>query len=386
MAFPFGFYNDIHTPTLLLDVSRARRNIASMAQKAQRSGVRFRPHFKTHQSAAIGEWFREVGVDAITVSSVEMARYFAAHGWKDILIAFPANIREIHKINELAQRVHLHLLVENVTTAAYLAEHLVAPVDVWIEVDAGYRRSGVQWDGAELTTLAQQIGECERMKLRGLLTHDGGTYAARSKAQIVDAYTLTAQRLAAARRRLQSHGFEHLEVSVGDTPACSVLERFDAVDEIRPGNFVFYDWMQVEIGACTPEEVAVVVACPVVSIHPERNDIILYGGAVHLSKESLVQRDGRLTFGAVALIEQGGWSAPLPDVWVRSLSQEHGVVHAEKAAFAALTERIRVGDLLGVIPVHSCLTADLLKMYRTLDGERLTMAPIPWGNRESEVD
>jgi len=76
----------------------------------------------------------------------------------------------------------------------------------------------------------------------------------------------------------------------------------------------------------------------------------------------------------------------LPDVWVRSLSQEHGVVHAEKAAFAALTERIRVGDLLGVIPVHSCLTADLLKMYRTLDGERLTMAPIPWGNRESEVD
>ncbi len=31
----------------------------------------------------------------------------------------------------------------------------------------------------------------------------------------------------------------------------------------------------------------------------------------------------------------------------------------------------KVGDLLGVLPVHSCLTADLLKEYQTLDGERI---------------
>lgn len=386
MAFPYRLYNDVHTPTLLLDVRRARHNIVHMAEKARRSGVRFRPHFKTHQSAAVGEWFREVGVEAITVSSVEMARYFAAHRWSDILIAFPVNLREIHKINELAQRVHLHLLLENEAAAAFLAEYLIAPVDVWLEVDAGYHRSGVSWDDEKLVTLAQQVARCERMRLRGLLTHEGGTYAARSQAEIVEAYTRTTERLTAARRRLQSRGFDGLEISVGDTPACSTLERFEGVEEIRPGNFVFYDWMQVEIGACTPDEVAVVVACPVVSVHPERNDIVLYGGAVHLSKEGLLQRNGRLTFGAVVLLEKDGWSAPLPDVWVRSLSQEHGVVHAEEAAFEALVKRIQVGDLLGVVPVHSCLTADLLKGYRTLDGEYLTMAPIPqntWMAEES---
>lgn len=286
-------------------------------------------------------------------------------------------VREIHKINELAQRVHLHLLVENEIAVAHLAEFLIAPMDIWIEVDAGYRRSGVPWDSDGLVTLAQQVARCERMRLKGLLTHDGGTYAARSQGEIVEAYIRTAERLTAARRWLQNHGFDGLEISVDDTPACSVLDRFEGVDEIRPGNFVFYDWMQVEIGACTPEEVAVVVACPVVSIHPERNEIILYGGAVHLSKESVLQRNGRLTFGAVVLIDKDGWSAPLPDVWVRSLSQEHGVVHAEGAAFAKLVRRIQVGDLLGVVPVHSCLTADLLKAYRTLEGEYLTMAPIP---------
>ena len=49
----------IEKPTVLLDEARARRNLAVMAAKARRQGVRFRPHFKTHQSAAMGEWFRQ---------------------------------------------------------------------------------------------------------------------------------------------------------------------------------------------------------------------------------------------------------------------------------------------------------------------------------------
>ena len=87
-------WNAITRPTLLLDVVRARRNIARMADKARRNGVRFRPHFKTHQSAAIGAWFRAEGVACITVSSVTMARYFADQGWQDITIVFPVNVRE----------------------------------------------------------------------------------------------------------------------------------------------------------------------------------------------------------------------------------------------------------------------------------------------------
>jgi len=82
---------DITRPTLLLDEERARRNVERMAVKAGRSGVLFRPHFKTHQSAQIGGWFRERGVSKITVSSVKMAEYFAGQGWDDITIAFPAN-------------------------------------------------------------------------------------------------------------------------------------------------------------------------------------------------------------------------------------------------------------------------------------------------------
>ncbi len=76
-----------------------------MAQKAKAHNLIFRPHFKTHQSAEIGNWFKDEGVNKITVSSVQMAEYFAESGWKDILIAFPVNIRETEQINRLASKI-----------------------------------------------------------------------------------------------------------------------------------------------------------------------------------------------------------------------------------------------------------------------------------------
>ena len=88
-------------PTLLVDRKRALRNIERMAAKAKAARVRFRPHFKTHQSAEVGLWFRDFGIDAITVSSLEMAAYFARNGWTDITVAFPVNILELDRIGKM---------------------------------------------------------------------------------------------------------------------------------------------------------------------------------------------------------------------------------------------------------------------------------------------
>ncbi|MBN2472423.1 MAG: alanine racemase [Anaerolineae bacterium] len=360
----------ITRPAAILNTAVARRNIARMAEKARRSGVLLRPHFKTHQSAAIGEWFRAEGVSAITVSSVRMAQYFAAHGWRDIVVAFPVNWLEIEAINTLAETVDLGLLLESTATAQFLAERLTAPVQAWIEVDTGYHRTGIDWaDAAALREVAAAVQAGPQMTLAGLLTHAGHSYHARSPEEIEAIYAETVSRLTTAREGLAQAGIHDLALSLGDTPCCSVVEDFSAVEEIRPGNFVFYDLMQVAVGACTPAEIAVGVACPVVAIYPEDHKVVVYGGAVHLSKEALALPDGGVSFGAVALPEDGGWSAPLPGCRVAGLSQEHGVI----AASDDLLARVRVGDVLVVLPVHSCLTVDLLKHYVTLEGERIAM-------------
>ena len=356
----------IHKPTLLLDSDKAQRNIARLVHKAQASGVRFRPHFKTHQSAVVSEWFRQRGVEAITVSSVDMARYFADHGWGDITIALSVNVRQIDEIDALAGRVRLGLLVESVETAVALHHHLTHDVQIWLKIDVGYHRTGIDWQDEMLATaVAQAVAAAPQLHLAGLLTHSGHTYHAQGETTVQSIYRDTVARLQTVQAALHRQGWR-VALSVGDTPSASLVEDFSGVDEIRPGNFVFYDVMQAQIGSCTLADVAIALACPVVAKHPSRQQIVLYGGAVHLSKEVL-RGDGGVSYGRVARLTDSGWT-PLP-YEVVSLSQEHGIVQGDEALLAETA----VGDLLLVLPIHSCLTANLMKRYLTLQGDWIEM-------------
>jgi D-serine deaminase-like pyridoxal phosphate-dependent protein len=355
-------------PTLLLDAARVRRNIERMAAKAARAGVRFRPHFKTHQSAGIGEWFRDAGVRCITVSSVDMAEYFARHGWRDITIAFPVNPLQMAKIDALAREVELHLVADSPAVVDALDRGLGQPVHLWIKVDTGARRAGIAWtETARILALARRIGASRQAGFAGLLTHAGHSYDARSRDAILAVHAESLQRLARIRRELETSGAGPCAVSIGDTPCCSLADSFAGADEIRPGNFVFYDLMQADLGTCTPADVALAVACPVVGVHPERRQIVLYGGAVHLSKDWMHDAAGRRIHGRLATWAGGTWGAPAPGAAVVSVSQEHGVVEFD----AEIDAELRIGDLVTVLPVHSCLASDLYGEYWTLQGERI---------------
>jgi D-serine deaminase-like pyridoxal phosphate-dependent protein len=358
-------FDTIRKPTLLLDREKTIRNIRRMAENARRAGVRFRPHFKTHQSAQVGEWFRPQGVSAITVSSVDMALYFAAHGWQDITIAFPVNLRQAEEINELVKRIHLGLLVESREAVEMLKKRLAGQVDIWMKIDAGNRRTGIPWERAdEVEAVARAVRGTSNFRLRGLLTHAGQTYTAGSLERVCQIYAETRQRLDGLRRELAARGLPGLELSVGDTPACSRCADLGGVDELRPGNFVFYDAEQIDIGSCGWEDVSVALACPVVALHPEREQAVIYGGAIHLSKDFYPLGERRC-YGLVCLPEGEGWGAPLEGTFVSGLSQEHGVLHVP----AAQSHRLRVGELVCILPAHSCLTVQVMRQYRTLDGE-----------------
>lgn len=365
----------IERPTLILQTNRALANIQRMAAKAANSQVRFRPHFKTHQSTRIGEWFRECSVTSITVSSVEMAQYFAQHGWQDITIAFPVNILEIEAIDKLAASIQLSLLVESEEVVAFLARSLQASVGIWLKIDVGYHRTGIEWDRFDkVIDLARQIGASSKLIFRGLLTHAGQTYRARSAAEVQALYHDTINKLQQLRQKLIGHGFSATQISIGDTPSCSLVDDFSGVDEIRPGNFVFYDVMQLNIGSCAEQDIAVAVACPVVALHRERQEVVIYGGAVHLSKEFIFDNEGNKIFGYVAPKEGRGWGAIMPRSYVSALSQEHGVIRIHRAFF----DQIKIGDVLAILPVHSCLTVNLMRKYLTLEGETIpTMHSVP---------
>jgi len=354
----------ITQPTLLLDLQKCRTNIQRMSAKATRNNLIFRPHFKTHQSIEIGKIFQELGIEKITVSSVEMAKYFADAGWQDITIAFPFNPLELSEIEKLNARINLNVLISSFKSAEKLIESTKKYFKYFIEIDTGYHRSGIlaeDLDQIEKTIEVLQI----QHNFKGFLTHSGNTYHAESINEILDIHQTTLVEMQGLKSKFIDQ-FPDIIASIGDTPSCNLAEDFNDIDEIRPGNFVFYDLMQYELGVCNFDEIAVCVACPVVDINPDRNQIVIYGGGIHFSKEFILQ-NGEKNFGKVVNLNESCWQRSVKPSHLISLSQEHGIIQADDT----LMNEISIGDLVGIIPVHSCMTANLSGSYSTLDKQIL---------------
>ena len=343
-------WSHIHRPTLVVSESRVRRNIRRMVEKARNNRKVFSPHMKSHQSKTIARWYLEEGVERITVSSVGMAEYFASDFWEDITIAFPCNIREIARINELAKKVELTLLVDSLEIVRRLSATLEARVKILIEVDTGYGRTGVRWDNDQaLLLLQQEIGRHKALQFDGFYTHAGNTYAARSGTEIKG---IAGQAIKNFEKAV-SFAAKNKRIVYGDTPSCSVLESFgEVITDLSPGNFVFYDLAQVEIGSCTMDDIAVAMFCPVVTSGD--NHATIYGGGAHFCKDAL--DDG--SFGRQVVLTPTGWEATECGV-LAGLSQEHGRLdHAN----------VHPGEVIAILPVHSCMTGEMMGKYLTTQG------------------
>jgi D-serine deaminase-like pyridoxal phosphate-dependent protein len=352
---------NIKRPTLIVDKKKVVKNIKRVIKKIKSSPgeVRFRPHFKTHQSAEVGEWFRDLGVDSIAVSSVEMAEYFYQQGWENITIAVVVNTLQMDEINRLAENIQLNLLVDSKRMVQILSKQLKHPVHVWIKIDTGYHRTGIEWGYRDhILNTAQAIEKSKKLTLAGLFTHSGHSYDAPTHEMIKSVYNDTVIKMQYIRDFLAQNGSPGVEISIGDTPGCSVMDSYNGIDEVRHGNFVYYDLMQLKLGACREEDIAAAVACPGIASYPQRKEIVVYGGAVHLSKEAVEIAQKQL-FGMVAVHDEstGTWDKSLPDTVVKSLSQEHGIIGTS----LPYIQQIKIGDLLMVLPVHACLAANLLK-------------------------
>jgi D-serine deaminase-like pyridoxal phosphate-dependent protein len=357
---------NIKKPALLLNPYICKRNIHTMAVKAREQKVIFRPHFKTHQSAVIGEWFREEGVTSITVSSVTMAQYFAKHGWTDITIAFPVNILEIEEINTLASSIKLHLLVESMEAVTFLNEKLTTTCGFFIKIDTGYHRTGIETSNVSLIHMLLKAAKLQKLNFDGFLTHNGNSYHVKDSQELIWIQQNATENLIRLKKHFQPQ-YPNLLLSVGDTPICSQLPVAPGIDEIRPGNFVFFDVMQFALGSCKLDDIAVALVCPVVAMHHNRNEAVIYGGAIHLSKEqALLPPDPEPMYGLAVRWDGNNWDTGNLLGKVTSLSQEHGIISLTQAGC-----NLKPGELVAILPVHSCLTANLMRKYLTLKGNSI---------------
>ena len=225
------------TPSLLLDRSRAERNAARVGARITELGARLRPHVKTHKCIEVARLQTAGHSGGITVSTLAEARTFAQHGFNDITYAVPIEPGKFAAAVALAKSgVQIGLLTDDLSIPGALGEvakRSGVRFDVYVKVDCGYHRCGVDPDGPALLEIAQRIGERTSLRFAGLLTHAGHSYAARGAEAIRTVAREERDVMVAAAGRLQSAGIGVPVVSIGSTPTAVHVDHLEGVDEVR---------------------------------------------------------------------------------------------------------------------------------------------------------
>jgi D-serine deaminase-like pyridoxal phosphate-dependent protein len=350
---------DVETPALLLYRDVMERNLQQMAERAGRLDVSLRPHIKTHKCLELGRRQQAHGAQGITVSTLSEARVFARAGFTDLTWAFPLDPTHLPHVQRIAQDgVTLRVILDDLDTAQGLTG---SGLHVWLKVDCGYHRAGVDPASRYALDVARALGAERGLTFDGILSHSGHAYRTRNKAEAAQIAEQERQVMTWFADLGRRDGLPVRAVSVGSTPAMVAVKDLTGVTEARPGNYIFYDRTMVLIGCCEPEDVAVSVLATVVSHQPGAAHFVVDAGALSLSKDLGPTHLGlEPTFGAVK---------NHPELTVASVSQEHGLIRA--GAPAAIEGKFKVGQQIEIIPNHSCLTEAHFDEYVVIEGGRI---------------
>jgi len=360
---------ELPTPSLLVDPDRVARNCAAMLARARRLGVTLRPHLKTAKSVDVARLATHGQPGGITVSTLAEIDWFGERGFTDITYAVGIAAHKIEALAQLQRRHGLALTLvadhaATVTDVAQRAAQLDARFALLIEIDCGGGRGGVAPDGVDLLALAQAAQASTHLRLAGVLTHAGQSYAAPGHDAI--AAVAEAERAAAvhAAARLRAAGLAAPVVSVGSTPTAMHARSLEGVTEMRPGVYTLFDLDQVALGVCTLDDIAACVLASVIGHNPRSRRVLIDAGGLALSKDLSangfaggVAGFGDVGYGLVCAIDGTG---PLPGLRVAEVHQEHGFIASANAGDAdtrALFARLPIGSRVRILPNHVCMTA-----------------------------
>lgn len=360
----------LETPCLLLDRAAMESNARRFLDIAKRHGVTLRPHLKTAKSIEVARRVTDTEAGApITVSTLAEAEYFAGAGFKDILYAVglaPNKLPRAVRIM-LEYGTGLKLVTDNATlaeAAAAYAEGEGVDLEFLIEIDCGDRRAGLPPDSEELLTVAQVLGTCPRIGLRGVMTHAGQSYGTRDLEEIARIAEEERTAVVRAAERLRAAGHAVDTVSLGSTPTVAFAKDLSGVTEVRSGVHVFFDLDQLGRGVCRPEDLALSVLASVIGHNRAAGTVLIDAGGLALSKD----------LSASTFLPDAGYGyvcdadgKRLEGLSVVGVSQEHGRIAVPDPAWY---DRLPVGSLLRVLPNHACFTAAAYPAYQVLeDGE-----------------
>lgn len=340
--------DEIASPALLIYPHRVEHNIQQMMRMAGEIG-RLRPHVKTHKLPQIVAMHQAHGIDKLKCATIAEAEMLAACGVKDILLAYQPVGPNQARLIKLAQSYpdsQFGCLVDNAKTLGELATKLSATdllLNVWIDIDNGNKRSGIQ-PGVAAENLAKLISDTPGVRFAGLHVYDGQFGGLTPEARRAGADEAFAP-VKTMVEQLAADGLPVPNVVAGGTPTFPAHAAREGVD-LSPGTYSLWDAGYTAACPDQPFLCAAVLLTRVIS-QPGPNRLCLDLGHKAVASENPL--DKRVRF------------LNAPDATCVGQNEEHLVI--ELPAGHGFT----VGDVLYGVPWHVCPTVALHQEANVID-------------------
>jgi 3-hydroxy-D-aspartate aldolase len=242
---------ELDTPALCVDLDKMDKNIQTMQAALKKYGLPSRPHAKTHKCAAIAKQQLATGSIGICCAKLGEAEAMIAHGVDKILMTTSNPSKNKIRRAMALRKSHPEFIQavdeeQNARDLSAAAKEAGVVADVVIDVAVG-TRSGIP--AADALALAQLIDKLPNLKLRGMLSYDGGVQHAKGFAARKQRALETIEPNAAAFESMKKAGLNMEIFSGGGTGTYNIMHAVPGFTDLQVGSYLFMDMQYLAIGS-----------------------------------------------------------------------------------------------------------------------------------------
>lgn len=351
----------LETPCLVIDVNLAEQNIMRMQEAANQAGCMLRPHIKTHKMPLFAKMQIRAGAIGITCAKISEAEVMAEGGQQDIFIAYPmiGDFR-IERAMQLAKKIKRLILAvdskegaEAINQAAF--KHGII-VEVRMEIDTGAGRTGVPMDQA--AELALAIKNMEHLNMTGIYTFKSLLLGGVPTEDNEGAAKEEGEMMHKVAQMLKLAGVEVSDISAGSSPTGIQVAKTGLVNEIRPGTYIFNDYMLMKERVAGLDDIAVRLYATVVSCHHPEYAVI--DGGTKCFPTDVTPNQEPYYYPGYAVVEGND------NLRLSRMNEEHGIITALNGETG-----LKVGQVITLIPIHVCTAINMQSSVYILEDNSL---------------
>jgi len=349
--------DEVDTPALIVDLDAFERNLKRLADRVRQSGVRLRPHAKTHKCPVIALKQIELGAVGVCVQKVSEAEAMVYGGVRDVLVTNEVMGRQkLRHLMALAHTARIGVCVDDPQQIADLeaaaAEAGLKTLPVHVEINMGGNRCGVE-PGEPALKLARLVEDQPHLSFAGLQAYHGSAQHLRGWDERQRAIEGAADKAALTRDLLAANGIPCDSITGAGTGTFEFEAGSGVYTELQCGSYIFMD---ADYGRNLDKDGAQTRA-----FEPS-----LFVWATVMSRPA--EARAIVDAGLKALAFDSGpplvWDEP--SATYERASDEHG-----RLAVAGATNRLRLGDKVKLVPGHCDPTVNLYDWYVGIRHDRV---------------